>query len=760
MKYCSHLLIVAVLAGLSALGTPAGAGVEVAGADPARISVTWVLDDLKLQAATAAGQPVTVVMLDGALPRQEAGSPELPTLATSLLIPGSGTPVLNIVSRTEHEVPCAPVLPSLGHVTRDTDPADLPRFFGPAYTADQVFPAAVAELGRPFLLGDHRGVSLRLNPVRWDAARGVLLVTDSITVEVTTTGRGGVNTLPAGIPASSAAFRALHRGVFANLPAVADGFAPDKYAAPIARGRMLVISHDSFVPALSPFLAWKAQRGIAAKVVPMSATDGTAAGVRRLIADEYLAEAGLTWVVLVGDREQIPTNTGSYDGSDADSPYAMIVGDDLYPEVFVSRISAGDSRAVETQLAKFIAYERNPAVGAAAAWYGRAAGIASDEGVPADYERAELLRTDLLASGFTAVDRIYQSMGAVTASITAAVNEGRSVINYLGHGSGLSWDSVPFRTTDVNALVNGNKLPWIIDVSCSNGEFARATCFAEAWLRAGTPTAPAGAVGMIAASSLAPWTPPTVMQAEIADLLAAGSQHNLGALYYSGLMRVLDEYDGVPVATQVIEQNIVFGDASLQVRTRVPGQFLAQVPAGVEVAAGELWLTVTGAVGALGGTVAVTAGEQLIGAADFATAGGVRVPLNASLAGLGAVTVTVTGDDMVPWQGTVAVTTGTTPVLETGLPAAPVLRGNYPNPFNPSTRIVFDLPAAGRATLDVFDVGGRLVRRLVEAELPGGRQEVLWEGRDDQGRDAPSGIYLYRLVTAEGALVGRMILAK
>ncbi|HPF36164.1 MAG TPA: FlgD immunoglobulin-like domain containing protein [Candidatus Krumholzibacteria bacterium] len=83
-------------------------------------------------------------------------------------------------------------------------------------------------------------------------------------------------------------------------------------------------------------------------------------------------------------------------------------------------------------------------------------------------------------------------------------------------------------------------------------------------------------------------------------------------------------------------------------------------------------------------------------------------------------------------------------------PAAAALAAAVPNPFNPSTTLAFDLPAAAAARLDVFDVSGRRVRRLWEGTAPAGRSEVTWDGRDDGGRALPSGTYLARLSTAAG----------
>jgi hypothetical protein len=74
------------------------------------------------------------------------------------------------------------------------------------------------------------------------------------------------------------------------------------------------------------------------------------------------------------------------------------------------------------------------------------------------------------------------------------------------------------------------------------------------------------------------------------------------------------------------------------------------------------------------------------------------------------------------------------------------LYSNQPNPFNPRTTTRFDLPAAGSIRLAIYDLAGRLVRVLVEGEIPAGSHEAVWDGRDSTGRSAPSGSYLARLV--------------
>lgn len=83
-------------------------------------------------------------------------------------------------------------------------------------------------------------------------------------------------------------------------------------------------------------------------------------------------------------------------------------------------------------------------------------------------------------------------------------------------------------------------------------------------------------------------------------------------------------------------------------------------------------------------------------------------------------------------------------------PARFALRGNEPNPFNPVTTIHYDVPAGGGALrLAIYDARGRLVRTLADGVEPFGRRSILWNGRDDQDRAVPAGVYVCRL-TAPG----------
>ena len=94
------------------------------------------------------------------------------------------------------------------------------------------------------------------------------------------------------------------------------------------------------------------------------------------------------------------------------------------------------------------------------------------------------------------------------------------------------------------------------------------------------------------------------------------------------------------------------------------------------------------------------------------------------------------------------------------VPTVSSLGQNAPNPFNPSTKLSFDIAVAGHARLKVYDTMGRLVRNLVDEHYSEGRYEVIWNGRDNMGRMSAAGIYLYRLEVGNFTETKRMVLIK
>ena len=92
--------------------------------------------------------------------------------------------------------------------------------------------------------------------------------------------------------------------------------------------------------------------------------------------------------------------------------------------------------------------------------------------------------------------------------------------------------------------------------------------------------------------------------------------------------------------------------------------------------------------------------------------------------------------------------------------AVTALHPAFPNPFNPATRLAFDLALPGPVSLRLHDVAGRLVRDLLEETRPAGSHVVTWDGTDAGGRRVASGTYLCTLATADARSTIKLVLAQ
>ena len=94
------------------------------------------------------------------------------------------------------------------------------------------------------------------------------------------------------------------------------------------------------------------------------------------------------------------------------------------------------------------------------------------------------------------------------------------------------------------------------------------------------------------------------------------------------------------------------------------------------------------------------------------------------------------------------------------LPKEFALHNNYPNPFNPTTTIAYDLPQDGTVRLIIYDVMGREVTRLVNGFTPAGYHNVRWDARNALGEQVSAGVYFYHLQSGAYVKTQKMVLLK
>ena len=582
------------------------------------------------------------------------GLPDLPNIARSIAIPDDARMSVSVLSSHHVDLTGWDIVPSKGELDRTIDPATVPYEFDAFYDSDDWYPADLAGARAPYIMRDVRGMVVVVNPFRYNPASRTLRVYDRVTVEIARVGPGTTNVLSRR-PATGITpeFASIYERHFLNF----DAGARSRYAPVGEVGGMLVICHDGFMAAMEPFVEWKRQMGIPCEMVSATAAGGTAPAIQSYIQDYYDSD-GLAFVLLVGDGQQIPTLAAN--NGPSDPSFSLVAGSDTYPDIFLGRFSAETVGQVETQVIRSIEYEKLPESGAD--WYHRGTGIASSQGPgddgEYDDEHVDNIRADLLGFTYTDVDQIYDP-GAEPSMVADALNEGRSIINYTGHGSSLGWSSSGFWNSDVNALTNDNMLPFIWSVACSNGRFTNTTCFAEAWLRATNGTEPTGAVAALMSSIEQDWDEPMDAQDEMVDLLVAGAKRTFGGLSMNGCCHMLDEY-GVSGEDDFLSWH-VFGDPSLRVRTDTPEVLSVSHAATTSPGAGTFSVTVAGIEGAL---CALSHDGVSYGSA-FTDAGGAAViDIEGVLPAEEEVLVTVTSFNAVPYTGDVEVEEAYAPIID------------------------------------------------------------------------------------------------
>lgn len=582
--------------------------------------------------------------------RMVAGEPELPLLTTSLMLPDTGNVEvdLEVLEEETLQLP-GQIAPSHGHLTRDQAISTRPRVAGPVYQQGGQFPAAdfQAELGNPYLMRDVRGVAVRVSPVVYDITNNTARVLKRARLHVTTDRSApGVNTKRRTSRTLSDEFVPVYKRLFANADHLGMIDATDS-----APGSGVILVPDKWVDAMQPLQEWRATKGMQSTLVPMSEVGETAEDIRSWVQSRY-ADDGFTHLLLVGDSDTMPTLKGENEGADCDACYGKLEGNDHVPDIFHSRFSATTTAEVDIQVARAVAYEKNPAVGEAGAFYLKGVGIASNEGRPPDYERMDIVRDGLMDWRFTAMDQLYDEKGwgghrVSPDEVMDAVNEGRSIMGYLGHGSKKTWVTSKVGPSHIAAMdAPFGAWPMIWDVACVNGDFVGGSdSFAEAWAKAGTVEHPQGAIGIVAATTNMSWHPPVDWQREaILNSMVTGEAFTGGALHHLGLVKAMEKWgdDTDSEGVMMVEQCVFFGDSSVTLRSD-----LALAPeVSYDDGSDRATLTVTRDGAAVrGARVRFSAGDQ---SAVRISDGAGTVLLPEGMAIQSGLKITVTGPNLVP----------------------------------------------------------------------------------------------------------------
>ncbi|MFH1998979.1 MAG: C25 family cysteine peptidase, partial [Planctomycetota bacterium] len=535
-----------------------------------RTVINFHIDKFEQQTIEINGAEYTSLHIPGAayVSVGHAGQPMLPSLTESLMIPDLAAMKVNVLSSEYYEISGIQVAPSKGTIYRSVDPASVPYVFGSEYEKDAFYPGNLTHQRAPHIIHDVRGQVIEIYPFQYNPVKNILRVYNHIEIEVVADGISTENVIDRSknIPnRPDQSFEVIYQNLFSN-------YAGNRTEPGTEDGSLLVISHGAFMSAMQPLVDWKNSIGINTTMVDVATIGNNSTAIKNYITGIY-NQGNLSFVLLVGDGTEVKTGTYSYAESD---PWYSTITADKYPDIFVGRFSAQTTAQVNTQVQRTIEYEQAGHDVTMGGWNARGLGVASDQGSGAghygesDNQHVELVRSELLAYGYTQVDQSYDPTGTTT-KIRNALNNGVRNVTYCGHGYTQGWgNGGGFSNTDVDALTNVGMLPFVSSVACYGGDFDGTTSFGEAWLRATHNGSPTGAVGAYCSSISQSWAEPMYGQANHqtggkyggVDRYWTEMNWSLGGCWFGGGCCMLD-LAGTTGQEMFMTWNI-FGDPSLR----------------------------------------------------------------------------------------------------------------------------------------------------------------------------------------------------
>jgi hypothetical protein len=363
--------------------------------------------------------------------------------------------------------------------------------------------------------------------------------------------------------------------------------APSTLQDPSSGADLIIVVPDGWEEALQPLVDHRRAGGL--RVVLASLTDVAdefaGGNIDDLAVRDFVAHAYANWqppavsyLLLVGEPNLdamndlgqtpfynlMPTHfgvTGAQGETMTDTWFGAVAGDDLLPDVAVARFSVRNAADAAAVAAKIIDYESNPPDGAA--WGRNVLLVASNE---TTFEDPLDDAATFLPAHYT-VDRQYRRSGATGTSVGNAFDAGALVASFLGHGNVTYWADSPggpfFDLSDVDALQNAGRLPFVTALNCLNGLIAQpfiTDSFAEEFHKLQTT----GALAIASPSAVGFISQYEILQSILFRRLFQDPEPHIGAAVSASLV---ESYLTAPISIDLVKEIVLLGDPSGWVAT-------------------------------------------------------------------------------------------------------------------------------------------------------------------------------------------------
>lgn len=575
-------------------------------------TVEVIVPGFQLEEKVIGNELVSIPTIENGHPMLIKGNPDLQKINFVLELPAHGNLIISIANSEYIDYTNINIPASMGNVYRNEASSFVTK--SDQFLKNEFYPGKIFDQDYPYIVRNTRAQAIQLYPLQYNAVTKTLRVYSRIVLEFENNGEQGDNEL---------SVSDLHITPLKALSAISLNPAKGNLKAgalPDVRGRMLIICPSQFAEAIQPLANWRNQTGIRTEIVNAGQFP-TPDELHAFIKEKYYAYGDLSYLLLVGDAEQIPPYMLPYGASD--NYYSYLAGNDHYPDILVGRFSSETIEEVKIQVNRTIEYEKNPQNGES--WIPNATGIASSlscgDDLESDAQHIRNLLSELTKGTYTSVNEFFEGSNGgadadgnpTTEMVASKIKTGTGVIFYSGHGSPNSWATGSITKGVVDYMDNFSKYPLIWSVACETGNFKGQRCLAEAWLRAGTGNKPAGAVAALMASGTQTTFPPMQAQDKIAEILGNNTEEilTMGSVTVAGLMSMNDAYGSVGYSMTDIW--VLFGDPALLIRTSAPKTLHAIMDD--NIGEGRLYYTVNST--ASDGLVCMSQNNQVMGTASL-----------------------------------------------------------------------------------------------------------------------------------------------
>ena len=628
----------------------------------------------------------------------EVGLPEIPHIAKILAIPDQGTVSVEVLEVSKVQTYKGVVIPPARESWIEGKPETPYIENQGCYNSENIFPQNFASVEDPVVFRDFRLARISIFPIRYSPAKEEIEAVSSITVRVNYGTGLGVNPKLTSQKPIAPSFDKIYKATIFNYDEVLNR----RYGGMVSgHDIMLCIMPDMYIEEFQPYAEWKNKSGteiIITKFSEIGANYSNPEPVKNHILDAYTNwENPPTHVLIVGDKGSVngcaPVQYISYDWTFVNEDYFVeLEGNDYFPEMMIGRFTnhgTGGEYRLQVMVNKFMSYERYPSR-TDIEWHKKGI-VCSNNYYQSQVDTKRFAAQLMIENGlFTSVDTMMSNSQCTyhENDIVAAINNGRGFLNYRGEGWSDGWHAscYHFSTSYINGLNNFNKLTFVTSIGCGVAMFDASTnCFGEVWTEMGSLTEPPrGGCAFIGPTSNTHTTYNNYIDRGIYVGMFQEGLDSPGEALLRGKLYMYENFGNVYYVGYHYRIYCILGDPSMHIWKDIPKPVNVTFPDEVYVGYNQVSITVKDSTTGIPmdkARICISGnGIYQTGITNFTG----NVILDITPTTEGTLYLTVTGENVAPYEDSIQVLIGSENVTPYGDPAVTDLDGNNDGLINPN----------------------------------------------------------------------------